>query len=71
MLVLADRCRFHLLDEKRLRNNFRLDPGRIQAISVDQFSCSAFDALFVLWEESASVDNAPIFWNISSAFSKV
>uniref|UniRef100_A0A0N5AE21 Non-specific serine/threonine protein kinase n=1 Tax=Syphacia muris TaxID=451379 RepID=A0A0N5AE21_9BILA len=42
-----------------------------RAVNVDQFNCFSFDAIFALWEESATLATVPIFWNISSAILKV
>ncbi|KHN89006.1 Lysosomal-trafficking regulator [Toxocara canis] len=62
---------FALLCGERVRLDEGLDSAHIQSTYVDGFTCAAFDAIFVMWEESVNTSDLSVFWNITSALLKV
>ncbi|VDK45537.1 unnamed protein product [Anisakis simplex] len=62
---------FSVLCGEYVRLDEGLDSTHLQQTFVDNFTCSVFDAIFVMWEECVTVSDLSLFWNVTSALLKI
>uniref|UniRef100_A0A914ZSZ0 Lysosomal-trafficking regulator n=2 Tax=Parascaris univalens TaxID=6257 RepID=A0A914ZSZ0_PARUN len=62
---------FALLCGETVRLDEGLDSDHLHSAYVDNFTCSSFEAILVMWEECVTAADLSLFWNVTSALLKV